>query len=207
MFGIFVLFLGFLFWLANLFFSTHTARLAFVFGVFTFCVLPLFNGYSLCTFVYSFFDSPSVFCILLVGFFVAGQFYLGLGFKSLGSLGVFTHKAQDRTFFLFFIFGSLLYISSLNLLWFDLYHTSPIAQAVSVVIFVILIGIFDRFSLVLLSISLAIFILCGLGFSFLDRYYNLSIFEFIICPYLWFYSLFYSMLFLVRGIQKTWRKL
>ncbi|GAD19683.1 hypothetical protein [Helicobacter fennelliae] len=88
-------------------------------------------------------------------------------FQNFKLIQIISIRPKDSTYYILACFGTLLYLSALNLLPFDLYHLRPFMQGAIV--------------------ALVVFVVyeCAI-FGFLAQ--NLSFYEFIICPYLWLYS-------------------
>ncbi|RDU54345.1 hypothetical protein CQA49_04930 [Helicobacter sp. MIT 00-7814] len=197
MFGVGVLSLGILAFLSQVLFRHKFARFVFVALFFALSFVPLVEGFNTNALIYSFFGAPSVFCTLLLMIFVLKSF--GLTFSFLN------HSLKPQTLFVFALFGVLLYLSALNLLPFDLAHLSILVQGVVVLIFIFCIACVDRFALKLLCLSLGLYALalCLESFNLMPppfdgNIYLFSLYEVIICPYLWLYALGFSIFALFR---------
>ncbi|MGI0406213.1 hypothetical protein ACRE1S_02040 [Helicobacter himalayensis] len=208
MFGVGVLSLGILVFLSQVLFRHKVARLAFVVLFFALSFVPLVEGFSTNALIYSFFGAPSVFCTLLLIVFLLKSF--GLTFSFLN------YSLKPQTLFLFALFGALLYLGALNLLPFDLAHLSILAQDVVVLIVIFCVACIDRFALKLLCLSLGLYIFafCLESFQLLPppfeadfaNIYLFSLYEVIICPYLWLYALGFSIFALLRRPLRALRQ-
>ncbi len=87
-----------------------------------FCLVPFYKGFCLATLIYSFFDAPSVLCVLLAGFFVCktllkdfANFELNLSIKPI-------------SFVLLFVYGLVIFLGNLDLMPYDFYVPNALTQ-------------------------------------------------------------------------------
>lgn len=197
MFGVSVLSLGVLAFLSQVLFAHKFARFVFVVLFFALSFVPLLEGFSINALIYSFFGAPSVFCTLLLIIFILKSFGLTFSFSN--------YSLKPQTLFVFAFFGALLYLGALNLLPFDLAHLPILAQGMVVLVVVFCVACIDGFALKLLCVSLGLYALalCLESFSLMpssfdNNIYLFSLYEIIICPYLWLYALGFSIFALFR---------
>ncbi|MWV62986.1 hypothetical protein DCO58_01265 [Helicobacter saguini] len=199
----------------------------FLFALFA----PFYEGFSLVVLCYSLFDSTSVFCTLLLIYLCFKIMYKDFIesnlqnshshflSKSIPTLPPFCKintknananfaNAQDfiesnslQTYVLCItlaLLGFILYAHTLNLTNIDIYHKSPIIHA-----FIALITIITLYKINKTYATLALTALISSIFTKQD----FSILEFLICPYLWIFSLFYititPFLNLIKILQKS----
>lgn len=86
------------------------------------CLVPFYKGFCLATLMYSFFDAPSVLCVLLAGFFVCKtllkdftNFELNLSIKPI-------------SFVLLFVYGLVIFLGNLDLMPCDFYVPNALTQ-------------------------------------------------------------------------------
>lgn len=140
---------------------------------------------------YAFFDTPSVFCMLLCGLFIARSIFSdALRFSWVGAFIESTMRCKDSTLLILCLFGAVLYLGVLNLLPFDVYHLGIWQSGLITLGVIVFISLLDCIALLLLFFTLCVFVFCG---SYL------SLAEFIICPYLWIYSVIFTCIY---GIQR-----
>lgn len=153
------------------------------------------QSYNTFEILYAFFDSPSVFCVLLSVFFIIRCILSDvLRFSWVGYFIESTMRCKNSTMLILCAFGTILYLGALNLLPFDLYHLGVWKSGVITLGVIVFIGLLDFNALLLLIITLCAFMFCHL---------NLSLAESIICPYLWLYSIIFSVIY---GTQKLFVK-
>ena len=87
------------------------------------CLVPVYKGFCLATLMYSFFDAPSVLCVLLAGFFVCKVFLKDFANFEL-SLSI---KADS--FVLLFVYGLVIFLGNLDLMPYDFYVPNALTQA------------------------------------------------------------------------------
>lgn len=162
--------------------------------------VPFYEGFSLIILCYSLFDSISIFCALMLLFLCVKIIYKDFALikpkcdvieskqdskTKLDSIE--SNLPKPRAFALFTIIATLgfaLYAHTLNLTNIDIYHASPLIHA--------LIALLTLSVLYKISKIYALLALIALIPSIFTLY-NYSILEFLICPYLWIFSLFYML--------------
>lgn len=150
------------------------------------CLVPFYEGFCVAQLMHSFFDAPSVLCVLLMGFFVFKTFYADFGKKALNL------SVKPTSFALLFVYGLLIYLGNLDLIPYDIYTPNALSQpygehlplhllAQCALIFVLLLALYgvDKLCALLALASIAFFAF-GVGQSLLDT---------LICVYLWAFSL------------------
>lgn len=88
-----------------------------------FCLVPAYKGFCLATLMYSFFDAPSVLCVLLAGFFVCKVFL-----KDFANFELNLSIKAD-SFALLFVYGLVIFLGNLDLMPYDFYAPNAFAQA------------------------------------------------------------------------------
>ncbi len=88
-----------------------------------FCLAPLYKGFCLATLIYSFFDAPSVLCVLLAGFFVCKAFLKDFANFELNL------SIKTDSFTLLFVYGLVIFLGNLDLMPYDFYVPNAFAQA------------------------------------------------------------------------------
>ena len=88
-----------------------------------FCLVPVYKGFCLATLMYSFFDAPSVLCVLLAGFFVCKVFL-----KDFANFELNLSIKAD-SFALLFVYGLVIFLGNLDLMPYDFYAPNAFAQA------------------------------------------------------------------------------
>ena len=87
------------------------------------CLVPVYKGFCLATLMYSFFDAPSVLCVLLAGFFVCKVFL-----KDFANFELNLSIKADF-FALLFVYGLVIFLGNLDLMPYDFYVPNAFAQA------------------------------------------------------------------------------
>ena len=161
-------------------------KYAFVLLLSALCLVPLYKGFCVATLMYSFFDAPSVLCVLLMGFFVLktllkdfANFELNLSVKPL-------------SFALLLVYGLVIFLGNLDLIPYDFYTPNALTQVYTndlilyelskcALIFVLLLVLYgvDKLCALLALIALV-------PFAFGAEQNLLSAF---ICVYLWAFCL------------------
>lgn len=88
-----------------------------------FYLVPVYKGFCLATLMYSFFDAPSVLCVLLAGFFVCKAFL-----KDFANFELNLSIKAD-SFALLFVYGLVIFLGNLDLMPYDFYVPNAFAQA------------------------------------------------------------------------------
>lgn len=148
------------------------------------CLVPIYCGFCVADLVFSFFDAPSVLCVLLMGFFVGKTLYKDFGKKEL--------SVKPASFALLFVYGLFIYLGNLDLIPYDIYTPNALTQTYSealplhllaqcALVFVLLLALYgvDKLCAFLALIALTPFAF-GVGQNFLNS---------LICVYLWAFSL------------------
>ncbi|MGX2984787.1 hypothetical protein ACWIWK_04860 [Helicobacter sp. 23-1048] len=153
------------------------------------------QSYNTFEIIYTFFDSPSVFCVLLSMLFVT-RCVLGDMFR-FSWIGYFIEqkmRPQDSTMLILSVFGVVLYLGACNILPFDVYHLGIWQSGFITLCVVVLIGFLDSCALVLLFFTICVYVFFG---------FDLSLAEFVICPYLWLYSVIFTCIYFAqRALDK-----
>lgn len=125
--------------------------LALAFGVFVF--VPLYEGFSLSVLLFSLFEAPSIFCVLLMAFFTVKIFYKDFYKKELKI------RIHTLSFGLIFIFNLAVYLGNLDLLPYDIYNENAFKQGIFIFIFLLTLYGVDKFCavLALLAVFFCIF--------------------------------------------------
>lgn len=87
------------------------------------CLVPVYKGFCLATLMYSFFDAPSVLCVLLAGFFVCKVFL-----KDFANFELNLSIKAD-SFALLFVYGLVIFLGNLDLMPYDFYVPNALTQA------------------------------------------------------------------------------
>lgn len=87
------------------------------------CLVPVYKGFCLATLMYSFFDAPSVLCVLLAGFFVCKVFL-----KDFANFELNLSIKAD-SFVLLFVYGLVIFLGNLDLMPYDFYVPNALTQA------------------------------------------------------------------------------
>ncbi|TQR61262.1 hypothetical protein [Campylobacter troglodytis] len=168
------------------------------------CLVPFYQGFNLATLMYSFFDAPSVICVLLMDFFVlktlAKDFLnsaLCKDFKSLTPLEKFANLSISPLSFVFLlVYGSIIFLGNLDLIPYDFYTLNALTQPYLsdlllhefnkiVLVFALLISLYATSKLcAILALSSLLPFVLGVEQSMLTT---------LICPYLWLFSLIMSL--------------
>lgn len=88
-----------------------------------FCLVPVYKGFCLATLMYSFFDAPSVLCVLLACFFVCKVFL-----KDCANFELNLSIKAD-SFVLLFVYGLVIFLGNLDLMPYDFYVPNALTQA------------------------------------------------------------------------------
>lgn len=88
-----------------------------------FCLVPVYKGFCLATLMYSFFDAPSVLCVLLADFFVCKVFL-----KDFANFELNLSIKAD-SFVLLFVYGLVIFLGNLDLMPYDFYVPNAFTQA------------------------------------------------------------------------------
>ena len=150
------------------------------------CLVPVYKGFCLATLMYSFFDAPSVLCVLLAGFFVCKVFLKDFANFEL-SLSI---KADS--FALLFVYGLVIFLGNLDLMPYDFYVPNAFTQAYlrdlllyelikCILVFALLLALYivNKFCALLGLLAL-------MPFAFIAEQSFLTA---LICVYLWAFSL------------------
>lgn len=86
------------------------------------CLVPVYKGFCLATLMYSFFDAPSVLCVLLAGFFVCKVFL-----KDFANFELNLSIKVD-SFALLFVYGLVIFLGNLDLMPYDFYVPNALTQ-------------------------------------------------------------------------------
>ena len=86
------------------------------------CLVPVYKGFCLATLMYSFFDAPSVLCVLLAGFFVCKVFL-----KDFANFELNLSIKAD-SFVLLFVYGLVIFLGNLDLMPYDFYVPNALTQ-------------------------------------------------------------------------------
>ncbi len=166
-------------------FTSVKFKYAFVLLLSALCLVPLYKGFCIATLLYSFFDTPSVLCVLLMGFFVlktllkdGANFELNLSIK-------------PASFALLFVYSTIIFLGNLDLIPYDFYTPNAQIQpylddlllhalAQCALVFVLLLALYgvDRLCAMLALISLV-------PFAFITAQSPLTA---LVCVYLWAFS-------------------
>ncbi len=150
------------------------------------CLVPVYKGFCLATLMYSFFDAPSVLCVLLAGFFVCKVFL-----KDFANFELNLSIKAD-SFALLFVYGLVIFLGNLDLMPYDFYVPNALTQAYlrdlllyelskCALVFALLLALYivNKFCALL-----ALFVL--MPFAFIAEQSFLTT---LICVYLWAFSL------------------
>lgn len=151
-----------------------------------FCLVPVYKGFCLATLMYSFFDAPSVLCVLLAGFFVCKVFL-----KDFANFELNLSIKAD-SFALLFVYGLVIFLGNLDLMPYDFYVPNAFAQAYlrdlllyelskCALVFALLLALYivNKFCALLALFAL-------IPFAFIAEQSFLTA---LICVYLWAFSL------------------
>ena len=149
------------------------------------CLVP-YKGFCLATLMYSFFDAPSVLCVLLAGFFVCKAFL-----KDFANFELNLSIKAD-SFALLFVYGLVIFLGNLDLMPYDFYVPNAFAQAYlrdlllyelskCALVFTLLLALYivNKFCALLALLAL-------MPFAFIAEQSFLTA---LICVYLWAFSL------------------
>ena len=150
------------------------------------CLVPVYKGFCLATLMYSFFDAPSVLCVLLAGFFVCKVFL-----KDFANFELNLSIKAD-SFALLFVYGLVIFLGNLDLMPYDFYVPNAFAQAYlrdlllyelskCALVFALLLALYlvNKFCALLALLAL-------MPFAFIAEQSFLTA---LICVYLWAFSL------------------
>lgn len=151
-----------------------------------FCLVPVYKGFCLATLMYSFFDAPSVLCVLLAGFFVCKAFL-----KDFANFELNLSIKAD-SFALLFVYGLVIFLGNLDLMPYDFYVPNALTQAYlrdlllyelskCALVFALLLALYivNKFCALLALLAL-------MPFAFMAEQSFLTA---LICVYLWAFSL------------------
>ena len=151
-----------------------------------FCLVPVYKGFCLATLMYSFFDAPSVLCVLLAGFFVCKVFL-----KDFANFELNLSIKAD-SFALLFVYGLVIFLGNLDLMPYDFYVPNALTQAYlrdlflyelskCALVFALLLALYivNKFCALLALFAL-------MSFAFIAEQSFLTA---LICVYLWAFSL------------------
>lgn len=151
-----------------------------------FCLVPVYKGFCLATLMYSFFDAPSVLCVLLAGFFVCKVFL-----KDFANFELNLSIKAD-SFVLLFVYGLVIFLGNLDLMPYDFYVPNAFTQAYlrdlflyelskCALVFALLLALYivNKFCALLALLAL-------MPFAFMAEQSFLTA---LICVYLWAFSL------------------
>lgn len=151
-----------------------------------FCLVPVYKGFCLATLMYSFFDAPSVLCVLLAGFFVCKVFL-----KDFANFELNLSIKAD-SFALLFVYGLVIFLGNLDLMPYDFYVPNAFAQVYlsdlflyelskCALVFALLLALYivNKFCALLALFAL-------MPFAFIAEQNFLTA---LICVYLWAFSL------------------
>lgn len=151
-----------------------------------FCLVPMYKGFCLATLMYSFFDAPSVLCVLLAGFFVCKAFLKDFAKFELNL------SIRADSFALLFVYGLVIFLGNLDLMPYDFYVPNAFAQAYlrdlllyelskCALVFALLLALYivNKFCALLALFAL-------MPFAFIAEQSFLTA---LICVYLWAFSL------------------
>ena len=162
------------------------------------CLVPLYKGFCLATLMYSFFDAPSVLCVLLMGFFVLKTFLKDFAKKDLNL------SVKPASFALLFVYGLVIFLGNLDLIPYDFYtpnaQTQPYLDGLFLyelskcaLVFVLLLALYATDKLcALLAFAALVPFACGVGQSLLTS---------LICVYLWVFSLVCIIIQILKFIK------
>ena len=150
------------------------------------CLVPVYKGFCLATLMYSFFDAPSVLCVLLAGFFVCKVFL-----KDFANFELNLSIKAD-SFALLFVYGLVIFLGNLDLMPYDFYVPNALTQAYlrdlflyelskCALVFALLLALYlvNKFCALLALLAL-------MPFAFIAEQSFLTA---LICVYLWAFSL------------------
>lgn len=150
------------------------------------CLVPVYKGFCLATLMYSFFDAPSVLCVLLAGFFVCKVFL-----KDFANFELNLSIKAD-SFVLLFVYGLVIFLGNLDLMPYDFYVPNALTQAYlrdlflyelskCALVFALLLALYivNKFCALLALFAL-------MPFAFIAEQSFLTA---LICVYLWAFSL------------------
>ena len=98
-------------------------------------------------------------------------------------------RPQNSTMLILSVFGAVLYLGACNILPFDVYHLGIWQSGFITLCVVVLIGFLDSCALVLLFFTICVYVFFG---------FDLSLAEFVICPYLWLYSVIFTCIYFAQ---------
>lgn len=181
-----------LLYLLSFFALSKRLKYTLLLALFILACLPFYEGqYSFILLLYSFFDIPSLFCVLLCALFVLRNLSKDLNLKVAWG-GAFKHPLKQALSFALIFFSSLVvFLGELNLIPFDLYHSSYFTQASFVLCFLVLLFLCDEIYAFLALISL-----CGFVFGFYQ------LFESFVDIYLFLYSFAFLLVFSFKFFYK-----
>lgn len=171
--------------LKKMHFSILGVKYSVSFVAFFLCLYyPIYEGFSAIAMIYSLFDCLSVFCVLLLIFLCFKIFYKDfIESRFYNFTKITTTKAQNFALFtITFLLGFMLYAHTLNISDIDIYHSLPFIHGIIAILALQAIFLAHKIYGILALSSLILSVVINLDFSIL---------EFLICPYLWLFSIFY----------------
>lgn len=199
MLGLWILYLTIVLWIA----TRITGRILSKYILCIVCMLianvPLFfSHYSAMDLVYAFFDTPNLLCVLIAISSIGRV--LVVDSRSVFSKAIpLPPTLKPITFLLYAIFGTALLLGTLNILpWLDLYHFEPPYQNLIVLGIMGAMIILDSMIGIFFALSCVILLIIPLGGG--D---GRNIIEVVFCPYLWIYSVGYT-LFMIFTLPKRY---
>lgn len=160
------------------------------------CIPMFFTHYNSIEIIYTFFDAPGIISILIALTFLAKTFVQDVGTLMHKQISI-SFALRPITFFYYAIFGALLLLGTLNIVpWLDVYHFDPLFENL-VVLGVIAVMIYSDS---LMGIFLA---LASITLFFTDTH---NILDRIFCPYLWVYSVGYTLFMSFISLRKYYEK-
>lgn len=223
MIGIYILFFSVILWSVNCVFnlanfiskgnldSKNIAKILYVKYFLVILVflasvfIPILEGFGAARLCYSFFGDVSVFCVLILIFFCKD--ILSLDSKSIKYNKFLRDKIIESSknssakkcgiFLAISLAGLILYGHSFSFFRFDLFHSNVMIQACVAILLIGFIFLMDRIY--------GLLGLLALGFS-LFIHIDFSILEFLICPYLWVFSVIYVAVFLLKLLLLKFKK-
>lgn len=198
MFGLWIMYVAIILWLgAHLLESRILVKyILCLICIVLACVPIFFTHYNSIEIIYAFFDAPSIITILIALTFLAKTFVQDVGTLMHKQISI-PLALQPITFLYYAVFGALLLLGTLNIVpWLDVYHFDPIFENL-IVLGVIAVMIYSD---MLMGIFLA---LASVALFFTDTH---NILDNIFCPYLWVYSVGYTLFMSFISLRKYYEK-
>lgn len=158
-FGIYILALAIIMWIMRNY-SNVIVKYLIILCYMIIISLPIFYGFSAVNLIYSFFDSPSILCILICIAYI---------FKK--------DSINNKAMLIYFIYGLALYLGSLIFPYLDFYH-DPLALGIVVLCLVIALMLTSTLCFILTSVTL-----------FIGYLLDISMANATMCVYLWVYCM------------------